>query len=247
MCERITQLRNPREFAIDIGWLPPDADRRASVMPFASSPMKHYNSAPGRGVYTMHQLNHALEPEIHTMRWGYRPDWAGKRLDLPRTINANAATVMKKLYYRRLWLGERRCIVPIDGWYEWLRVNGTRRPHYITAANGDPIYVAGITGYLHTCGWTDDCGLVLITLDALGGIVEPQAKRPLVLGRDDAKKWLDPRTPMHWVEPLLLNGLPASEFVSWEVGPDVNNLDKNESELILPLAKRPPPAPGEGR
>lgn len=54
------------------------------------------------------------------LHWGLIPSWAKDVKTSYRMINARAETVADKLAYRTAFR-ERRCLVPADGYYEWVR------------------------------------------------------------------------------------------------------------------------------
>ena len=63
------------------------------------------------------------------MRWGLIPQWWNKPLKELRlaTFNARAETVAERPMFRDL-LRERRCVVPIDGYYEWRTTSSGNEP-----------------------------------------------------------------------------------------------------------------------
>jgi len=52
-------------------------------------------------------------------RWGLLPFWARDEKIAYSTINARAETVAEKPAFKGAWASERRCIVPVDAFYEW--------------------------------------------------------------------------------------------------------------------------------
>ncbi len=70
--------------------------------------------------------NHASlqgEATVQTMAWGLVPSWTkmGDKLDFFRMFNARSETVPEKSVFSRL-LGAKRCIVLLNGFYEWAQV-----------------------------------------------------------------------------------------------------------------------------
>ena len=60
-------------------------------------------------------------------RWGLIPGWADDPRIASRTFNARAETVATSPLFRDAFR-RRRCLVPVDGFYEWLRDGKTRQP-----------------------------------------------------------------------------------------------------------------------
>jgi len=61
----------------------------------------------------------------------------------PDPINARAETLTEKRYFREAF-DERRCLVPADGFFEWVETADGKRPHYVSRADGRPFLLAGL-------------------------------------------------------------------------------------------------------
>ncbi|WP_087018461.1 SOS response-associated peptidase [Thaumasiovibrio subtropicus] len=72
-------------------------------------------------------------------QWGIKPGWSKSIL-----INAKSETVMSKPTFSDAFR-YRRCIVPCNGWYEWVKTDGTSQRYLFTAS--EPLYMAAI-GYV---------------------------------------------------------------------------------------------------
>ena len=77
------------------------------------------------------------------MRWGLIPHWAKNASIGSRMINARAETVAEKPAFRDA-LRRRRCLVLADGFYEWQRTGGAKRPMRIVMRSGEPFAFAGL-------------------------------------------------------------------------------------------------------
>jgi putative SOS response-associated peptidase YedK len=69
------------------------------------------------------------ECSLDLLQWGLLPNWCKDPKAL-RPINAMAETVATKPYFREGYQ-KRRCIVPVDGFFEWMAVKGskTKQPY----------------------------------------------------------------------------------------------------------------------
>ena len=103
-----------------------------------------YNVAPTNDVYAV-LVNEGLRT-LDSLRWGLIPPWARDHRIGNRMINARSETVAESKAYRRPFRA-RRCIVPADGFYEWVPVPGEahKQPVFIHRVDGDvhPGAVAG--------------------------------------------------------------------------------------------------------
>jgi len=56
--------------------------------------------------------------------------------------------------------------------------------------------MAGITNYKPLTHQTVETGFVIVTEDSGGGMVDIHDRRPVVLEPEDARRWMDPETPV---------------------------------------------------
>ena len=76
-------------------------------------------------------------------RWGLIPGWSDDPRIASRTFNARAETVATSPVFRDAFR-RRRCLVPVDGFYEWLRDGSTRQPMRIHDPEERPLALAGL-------------------------------------------------------------------------------------------------------
>ncbi|MOA11349.1 putative SOS response-associated peptidase YedK [compost metagenome] len=65
-------------------------------------------------------------------------------------------------------------------------------------------------------------------------MAEIHDRRPLVLGPDEARTWLDPRVHPEEAEEILHHGLPVEAFEWYAVGAAVGNVRNEGAGLIHP-------------
>src|SRR5216684_8339871 len=82
---------------------------------------------------------------LDLMRWGLVPYWAKDLKIGLSTINAMAETVDTKPVFREAFK-RRRCIVPVDNFYEWKKLNDgkTKQPYAIGLEGGGLMALAGL-------------------------------------------------------------------------------------------------------
>lgn len=102
-------------------------------------------------------------------------------------INARAETVATTRAYATSFAG-RRCLIPADGWYEWVRRSPKdRRPYFMTRQDGGVLAFAGLWTV-----WGDrmlTCSIV--TTAAVGQLANIHDRMPLVLPPERWLTWLD--------------------------------------------------------
>ena len=79
-----------------------------------------FNIAPTQPIPVIRQ--HPKEPvrELSLVRWGLIPSWAKDPSVAARMINARSETAATRPAFRDA-LKFRRCLIPADGFYEWMR------------------------------------------------------------------------------------------------------------------------------
>jgi len=78
----------------------------------------NYNIAPTQDILAVRQGDDGREMTL--FRWGFVPSWAKDTSVGARLINARAETVGEKPSFREAFK-KRRCVIPADGFYEWVR------------------------------------------------------------------------------------------------------------------------------
>ena len=79
-----------------------------------------YNIAPSQPVGIIRQDPSRPERHFSLARWGLIPSWATDASIGFKTINARAETVASKPAFRDAFVS-RRCLLPADGFFEWVR------------------------------------------------------------------------------------------------------------------------------
>ncbi len=198
--------------------------------------------------------------QLRALRWGLVPRWAKDPNAGNRMINLRAETVREKKSWQTS-LAHRRCIIPVDGFYEWQDQGKGRRkqPFYITARDDKPLALAGLwaewrdpaaahaeggeaaTGDDSPSGsgevlWT--CTILTTTANQLMGSVHQ--RMPVILPPESWDAWLDPDN--HDVERLvgLLKPAPEELLALWPVDPAVGNVRNDRPELVRPLEGHEP-------
>ncbi|MHB8330169.1 MAG: SOS response-associated peptidase, partial [Acidimicrobiales bacterium] len=99
-----------------------------------------WNVPPARGVPAVVGIqDHRRVLDI--FRWGLVPSWAKNPKMGYKMINARAETLSTKPAYRTA-LTRRRCLIVVDGFYEWMVPDPTNPKHkvplYFQRADGRP-------------------------------------------------------------------------------------------------------------
>jgi putative SOS response-associated peptidase YedK len=187
--------------------------------------------------------------QLRIARWGLVPSWAKDLSVGSRMFNARAESIADKPAFRRAF-AKRRCLIPADGWYEWVNdVDATgkprKQPYFMTSMDGHSLALAGLYEFWRPKGSDVDLllSITVITVPALGVLEEIHDRMPLVLNAVDWTRWLDPAVD----DPTEL--LQASDEAAREVlevrpvSQAVNSVQNNSPELIDAI--EPPTEPLE--
>jgi putative SOS response-associated peptidase YedK len=180
--------------------------------------------------------------QLRELRWGLVPRWAKDPSGANRMINLRAETVREKKGWKST-LARKRCIIPIDGFYEWQdQGKGQRKqPFYITSRDFSPLALAGLWAT-----WRDpESGEELFTCTILttsaNELMESVHHRmPVILAPEDWDAWLDPNNTDTDELAKLLVPAPEEMLTLWPVDPAVGNVRNNRPELQEPLEGHQP-------
>ncbi|TYB83312.1 SOS response-associated peptidase [Maritimibacter fusiformis] len=169
--------------------LPHDAVARlfAAVPGNDLPPVPDYNICPTQQVAVV-TADPGQDParRLRAMRWGFVPHWYDSPTDGPLLINARAETVAEKPAFRQA-CRQRRCLVPVSGFYEWHRTDEARLPWYCRRADGQPLVLAGIWQ-----DWGEDrlSTFAILTTSANAAMSAIHHRIPVVIEQSDWPLWL---------------------------------------------------------
>jgi putative SOS response-associated peptidase YedK len=137
-------------------------------------------------------------------------------------INARSETLLEKPAFRTL-LGNYRCLVIADGFYEWrLGPDGKKQPVYFQLADRESFGFAGLWTHRideQTDERLETCTIITTRPNAL--VVPIHDRMPVILPRDLEDAWLDPELPKEHAlallepfDPGLMVSRPASTLVN---------------------------------
>ncbi|MEH1027383.1 SOS response-associated peptidase [Micromonospora profundi] len=188
-----------------------------------------------------------MTPEGHRSlcvgRWGFLPHWSRSAAGAARMINARSETVASSRAYARAF-ARRRCLVPADGWYEWVRLpEGGRQAYYMTPADGSVLALAGIWSVWES-GADSRLTFSVLTTAALGELAEVHDRMPLLLPPERWSSWLSSSDePEQLLAPPSAGQLGALEVRP--VGPAVGDVRNDGPGLTARVAVGSALAPQE--
>ncbi len=209
--------------------LPPDAIRAlfrtAGTVPNLSP---SWNVAPTQDAMVVRRHPETGERRLDLLRWGLIPSWTADLKAARKPINARSETAGASGMFKAA-LAARRCLVPVDAFYEWQARPDGKQPYAIARRDGTPLAFAGLWE-----GWRSPEGEVvrtfcILTTAANATMRQLHERMPVILEPDAWPAWLgeggsDATALMR----------PANDDVLrlWPVSRAVNSVRNNGSELL---------------
>ena len=226
MCGRFVRTTSPDRLALRYGALDAITD------PVAPS----WNVAPSHRIPAVLDVvtGTAEGRRLGLLRWGFVPGWARSPDEGPRPINARIEGAAASRLFASA-LARRRCIVPLDAWYEWTEEAGARQPWLLRPTVEGPVAVAALWSTWRDPAGPDDAPplgtVALITTEARGRAADVHHRMPLLVPDALLDPWLDPRAPADaTLVAALTDGTPELDVV--RVSRRVNDVRNDDPELV---------------
>ncbi len=177
---------------------------------------------------------------IQPLRWGLVPGWvkdgAKAREISQKTLNARFETLRQRVSFKKA-LTERRCLVLVDGFFEFREVGGRKYPYFICMKSGEPFALAGLWGAWKNPGTgQEERTFTIVTIPAnplLASIHNTKKRMPLILTPDIEREWLarpleekEIRKVTGRLDDKVLHAYPVSRAIA------SRNVDGSRMELL---------------
>jgi putative SOS response-associated peptidase YedK len=220
MCGRVIQSSGPLRYGIGLNvW-----DSRVHNYP------PRWNAAPSQELLFIRRNHTTGEISLDPLRWGLIPYWCQEPTGGRKPINAKCETVDRLPTFREAYR-TRRCILPVDGFFEWKAIKGTKakQPYAIGMKDGAPFGIGAIWE-----NWKEPRSgewvrtFAVITTDANEMGAGSHDRMPLILAPKDYLRWLgeelDPRD--------LMKPLPSEPRRMWPISTRVNKPENDEPSIL---------------
>ncbi len=201
-----------------------------------------YNAAPSQSLPV---ITDADPDTIQRMEWGLVPPWAEDRSDHGH-INARAETLAETRSFAEAYEA-RRCLVPADGFYEWVSEDGGKQPYRVALPDDDLFAMAGLyerweppqrqTGL----GEFGDSGgggqdevvetFTIVTTEPNNLVSDLHHRMAVILGPNEEHQWLTADTD---AAAELLDPYDGT-MRSYPVSTAVNSPSNDSPDLVEPL------------
>lgn len=189
---------------------------------------RRYNIAPTLPIPVL--LNNGNYLYAH---FGYLPSWAKDKKSM--NINARSESIFEKITFRDSFKS-RRCLIPINGFFEWEVEDKKKTPYFVKDIKNDYLAIAGIWDE-----WFDIelnmkiVTVALITCDANDKLAKIHHRMPVVIEKKDFSLWL---SNSNTKELNNLLSIYANEKLDlYEVSTKVNKVLFDENTCIEEIKK----------
>jgi putative SOS response-associated peptidase YedK len=189
-----------------------------------------WNVAPTREALVVRRHPESGARHLDLLRWGLIPHWTKDPPKTRQPINARAETLATSPLFREA-LARRRCLVPVDAFYEWQATERGKQPFAIARADGGMLALAGLWE-----GWRGPEGTALRTFT----IVTTPANDALRRLHDRMPAVIEPAFWPLWLSEVegdarALLRPSAAVLRVWPVSTRVNNVRNDGPELLAPV------------
>ncbi|NVJ54250.1 MAG: SOS response-associated peptidase [Campylobacteraceae bacterium] len=160
--------------------------------------------------------------------FGYLPSWAKDKKAM--NINARSESIFEKQTFRDSFRF-RRCIIPINGFYEWKVEDKEKTPYFVKDMKNHYLALAGIWDeYFDIELNMKIVTVALITCDANEKLGKIHHRMPVVLEKKDFESWLYSQNLKDINS--LFNVYANEKLELYEVSSNVNKVLFDESSCI---------------
>jgi putative SOS response-associated peptidase YedK len=197
-----------------------------------------YNIAPTQPIPVIRQKPKGPTRELSLMRWGLIPSWAKDASVAAKMINTRAETAATKPAFRDA-LKYRRCLIPADGFYEWLRTGKVKQPYCFEINEGQLFAFAGLWDRWKdpSGNWMKTCSILTTTPNAVTAPVHD--RMPVILDPDAYDLWLDPGMTDVATESEVLKPCDARLMRCYPLSTRINHVANDDEECSAPVELAP--------
>lgn len=225
MCGRVTVTRKAQSIAEFFSALNLAEDHISyNVSPTQVLPV--VRTDPERGQRTLEDLH-----------WGLIPSWAKDPKIANRLINARSETLSEKPSFRGAYK-YRRCIVAVDGFYEWRKEGNRKQPYFFKSSIDQPLPFAGLWE-----SWTSPDGASLdsctiITTQANDLMKPIHHRMPAMVKQEHQAAWLDPRLQDTEALREVTQSPPNEVLTCYPVSSFVNHSGNDGPDCVAPISRQ---------
>ena len=203
---------------------------------FYSDELERYNPLPNFNVAPTHYhpvITNKEKNHLRLFRWGLIPFWAKDIKVGYKMINARIETILEKNTFKNA-LKKKRCLVPLDGFYEWKKTPDGKQPFRIQTMDQQIFCCAGLWEIWQSPKDEVIESFTITTQEPNELLKDIHNRMPAILLPEQEKLWLDdsipPKDLLDMIEPY-----PQELMKAYPVDKRVGKVSENDENLIMPI------------
>ncbi len=193
-----------------------------------------FNISPGQDLGAVIPDKTSGGRRFKVLEWGLVPPHNQDSRSGPRLINARSETVAQKKSFADSF-ANRRCLIPVSGFYEWKKVGPLRKPYLFRRKDNGLFALAGLWSNWEYPGGSSRQSCTILTTEANSLMRPIHHRMPVILPQNDWKFWLD--LPPEKADLLLarLKPAPIENWLAHRVSRQVNHPGFDKPECLTPV------------
>jgi putative SOS response-associated peptidase YedK len=197
--------------------------------------LPRYNIAPTQGLLAC-RATLSGERDVTAFHWGFVPSWSKDPKDSLKynMINARGDKITASRAYAPAFK-RRRCLIPVDGFYEWKGPKGQKQPYRIHMKSDAPFALGGIWEHWEGADGSVIESCAIITTEPNPLMASIHNRMPVIIAPDRHDAWLDPELQDPAALHSFLEPFPDAEMDAHPVSKYVNNARNEGPECSQPI------------
>lgn len=213
MCGRFAIFSKPDDYIQQLG-----LNEDISACPI----IENYNAYPTQSLPVVYR-NHENIIRCDLLHWGLIPSWAKDNTIGYKTSNARSETAAEKPSFRHAFK-KQRCLIPVDGWYEWKREGKNKQPYFHHRKDNQVTWLAGLwESWVNpeTAEYIESFSV--LTQDAKGNSAQIHNRMPVFINPNNSQGWLDSSLNDKQLIYNLTNYMPEDDYEIYPVSSKMNS------------------------
>jgi putative SOS response-associated peptidase YedK len=185
--------------------------------------------------------------QTERMQWGLMPNWKKPLADMVKlsnnTLNAKSETIFDLASFKGSIL-TKRCIVPVNGFFEYKEVEKDKLPYFIHPKAHPFFNLACIYAFYQNPDnqqWTKSFSIVTAPANELmASIHNVKLRQPVIISNEQINAWLDPATSKEEVIHLM-TPCDDTNMAAYRVDRDLIKIG-NQPDALLAISEQPDPS-----
>lgn len=197
---------------------------------FELSPM--YNVAPTDAAHVVIEDNG--KRILEKMTFGLIPHWAKDATIALHCLNARSETIDQKPAFRTSFR-KKRCLVPVDGFFEWKREGKVKSPFFFRLKSEEPFGLAGLWDEWKRPDGKSFKTFAIVTTEPNDLLKTIHDRMPVIVDREHYPLWLSPQVSDDKLLKPILKPYPSELLKMVPVSSLMNNSKNKGPECVTPL------------